>query len=226
MSYKELDELTANFAAKLQADGIRAGDRVAIAVDRSEQLIIGVLSILRAGACYVPCDISYPKDRLAKIIDIAKPQAIISDNSALSKKDYPELSFYSVEDITKGNNYQLNKVTLKEDDPAYIIFTSGSTGDPKGVTLPHRALYNLLVWQDNSYKHDGKLRTLQYTPIGFDVSFQEIGSNILQGGELYIIDQASRLDPIKFLNFIIDNDINRIFLPFVAFQALCETVIF
>lgn len=107
---------------------------------------------------------------------------------------------------------------------AYVIYTSGSTGQPKGVAMPHRPLVNLIAWQlENSVIAAGA-KTLQFTPISFDVSFQEIFATLASGGTLVLISDKTRRDPVSLLRFLNDAAIERLFLPFVALQHLASVV--
>src|SRR5262249_21689085 len=105
---------------------------------------------------------------------------------------------------------------------AYIIYTSGSTGIPKGVGLPHRALVNLIEWQLQQDHELRDRRTLQFTSLSFDVSFQEIFSTWCSGGTLVLIEDEVRRDGIGLLHYMHEQGIERLFTPFVALQQLAE----
>ena len=106
---------------------------------------------------------------------------------------------------------------------AYVLYTSGSTGQPKGVMMRHRPLVNLLTWQRDNFTAAPDARTLQLTSLSFDVSFQEILSTLCCGGCLVLVSEATRKDLPRLLEYIRDQEIERLFLPFVALQALAET---
>ena len=105
---------------------------------------------------------------------------------------------------------------------AYVLYTSGSTGKPKGVCMGHRALVNLLNWQQKNSTAGPGTKTLQFAPLSFDVSFQEIFATLTTGGTLFLMGDDLRLDPQRLLQFIEKQSIQRIFLPFVALQFLTE----
>jgi amino acid adenylation domain-containing protein len=111
---------------------------------------------------------------------------------------------------------------LTLDHLAYVIYTSGSTGKPKGVAMPHRPLVNLLLWQLQESAVGAGAKTLQFTPISFDVSFQEIFSTLAAGGTLVLISEQTRRDPIDLLQLLNHAGIERLFLPYVALQHLAE----
>ncbi|HEU4885798.1 MAG TPA: AMP-binding protein, partial [Longimicrobium sp.] len=103
---------------------------------------------------------------------------------------------------------------------AFVLYTSGSTGTPKGVAMPHGALVNLVAW--NLGATPEPLRTLQFSSLSFDVSFQEIATTLAAGGTLVLVDDALRRDPDALLGFMAHHRVERLFLPFVALQALAE----
>ncbi|NET38726.1 MAG: amino acid adenylation domain-containing protein, partial [Cyanothece sp. SIO1E1] len=107
---------------------------------------------------------------------------------------------------------------------AYILYTSGSTGTPKGVAMPHGTLVNLINWQVQSHPNQG-LRTLQFTPSSFDVSFQELFATWCAGGTLVLISDDLRRDPARILQFLRAEAIERLFLPFVALRQLAEIAV-
>jgi len=113
--------------------------------------------------------------------------------------------------------------SVSPDNLAYVIYTSGSTGTPKGVALTHRALVNLLRWQDGAWVHPDAADTLQFTTVSFDVSFQEIFSCWLSGGRLVLLDEDERRDPAAVLERLESGGVRRLFLPYVALQQLAET---
>ncbi|MDC9589596.1 amino acid adenylation domain-containing protein [Xenorhabdus sp. XENO-10] len=137
------------------------------------------------------------------------------------------------ENCTEKNHPDKNlTATCTSDSLAYLIYTSGSTGKPKGVCMPHKALVNLLVWQiknQGEMPGDGDIdsgyvsrKTLQFSPLSFDVSFQEIFSTLSSGGELVLIPNQLRLDPLALLSFLSEQRIERIFLPYVALNSLAS----
>ena len=121
--------------------------------------------------------------------------------------------------------YSETKSVKQELNPtlAYVLYTSGSTGKPKGVCMGHTPLVNLILWQHKHSIAGIGTKTLQFAPLSFDVSFQEIFATLTTGGTLVLIEDDLRLDPQSLLNFIQQENINRIFVPFVALQYLTES---
>ena len=114
---------------------------------------------------------------------------------------------------------------IDPDSAAYVLFTSGSTGEPKGVTMPHRALANLITWQNRQPSGAVGGSTLQFAPLSFDVSFQEIFSTLCGGGTLRLVSESQRKDPAATGAPGRRRGIERVFLPFVALQAFAEAAV-
>ena len=108
---------------------------------------------------------------------------------------------------------------------AYVIYTSGSTGQPKGVAMNQLALNNLILWQLQNNPISTGAKTLQFAPISFDVSFQEMFSTWFSGGTLFLIMEELRRDPVALLGFLQEKAVERLFVPFVALQQLAEVAV-
>ncbi|MEV4319561.1 amino acid adenylation domain-containing protein [Actinocrispum sp. NPDC049592] len=214
-TYRELDLAAGRVARRLVAIGAGRGTRVGVAVDRSFEMIALVLGIARAGAACVPLDPAYPRPRLAAMLERARPAVVVTHAR------YADLAEDTVDLTTllhPGDAPESGEVTL--DDTAYILFTSGSTGTPNGVVMPHRALANLVAHQNRTASGAAGGTTLQYAPLSFDVSFQEIFSTLCGGGTLTLVSDPDRRDPATVLRLL--DGIDRVFLPYVALQQLAE----
>ena len=207
-TYAELDSSAERIAAGLLTAGMPPGARVGVMLDRSPEQIATVLGVLKAGAAVVPLDPSYPKARVNAMIDRVRPFRVISDLAeARALMQVPAAT------------------PLPAIDPetaAYVLFTSGSTGEPKGVTMPHRALANLITWQNRRPSGAAGGTTLQFFPLSFDVSFQEILSTLCGGGTLRLVSESPRKDLRRLVGLVADEGIERVFLPCVALQAFAE----
>ncbi|MFS4457078.1 amino acid adenylation domain-containing protein [Maribacter sp. 2304DJ31-5] len=196
---------------------------IGIPTSRSVDQVIMLLAILKAGKAYLPIDLGYPQSRLQGIIDNSNVSFCFStkaDEASVLQLGLQLLPGHDDEVPSKSKPLDLNS-----DNPAYILYTSGSTGEPKGVCMGQKAAVNLINWQNKNSSATRGTRTLQFAPLSFDVSFQEIMSTLSIGGTLVLINDTLRLDMAALLNFIEDKSINRLFLPFVALQALAETAI-
>ena len=227
LTYQGLNERANQLAHYLQNTGVTADTLVGICADRSLEMVVGILATLKAGGAYVPLDPAYPKERLAYMLENAQAPLLLTQHHLI--KSLPDSKARMVcldadwETIAQESRQPPpNKAT--PDHLAYVIYTSGSTGKPKGVAMEHRALFNLIAWQlENSTCKQGA-RTLQFTPLSFDVSFQEIFSTLCAGGTLVLVSDELRLDTIQLLDFLNRESIERLFLPFIALQHLAEVV--
>ncbi|SFW74960.1 non-ribosomal peptide synthetase [Pseudomonas sp. NFACC04-2] len=237
LSYRQLQDTCAQLVSWLHRHGIGQGDRVAIMMPRSPDLIVALLGVVQAGAAYVPIDLSYPQERIQLILEDSQPRLVLfadaSASLAMALASQADTRHWdsvvaSFDDNLAGSHQRVAAIAagIMAEDNAYLLYTSGSTGRPKGVAMPHLALTNMILWQNRQQVQDvpgtQPLRTLQYAPISFDVSFQEIFSTLSSGHELVMIDEGLRYDFIRLLKFIGTQEVNRLFLPYVAFQGLAE----
>ncbi|MFI5151874.1 MAG: amino acid adenylation domain-containing protein [Chitinophagales bacterium] len=217
LTYRDLDKFSETLANQLLSQSPKS--RVlGISCTRSMEMIVGLLAILKAGKAYLPLDPSYPKDRLAEIILDSQIDTCLTADDEIGFFQSFGISVLPFVDSGSGKK-------LPDDlcpSLVYVLYTSGSTGKPKGVCMGHQAMVNLLQWQKKHSSAGRGTKTLQFTPLTFDVSFQEIFSTLCTGGTLVMIDDDHRLNPQALLNVIEDQQVNRIFLPFVALQFLTE----
>ncbi|MCF5710490.1 amino acid adenylation domain-containing protein [Pseudomonas syringae] len=236
-SYRQLSDASAQMTSWLHRHNIGQGDRVAIMMPRSPELIVALLGVIQSGAAYVPIDLSFPPDRIRLILDDSQPSLVLfadaSEHLATSLAEQTHsrhwdsvVAGFDTDTRRAHERVAVLAAGIEADDNAYVLYTSGSTGRPKGVAMPHRALTHLILWQNREQAQDVdpavSLKTLQYSSISFDVSFQEILSTLTCGAELVMIEEALRYDFIQLLKLIDVQQINRLFLPYVAFQGLAE----
>ncbi|WP_431973625.1 amino acid adenylation domain-containing protein [Micromonospora haikouensis] len=217
LTYGELWDQAGRVAAGLAELGVQPGDVVGICARRSADLVAGIVGILRAGCAYLPLDPAYPEDRLRYMLDQAGAEVLVGDGGTAAGLvgDRPLLSLGSVGELPPT----ADDVLRPAGDIAYVMFTSGSTGVPKGVEQTHRALVNLVRWQlADSAVGAGEV-TVQFAPISFDVSFQEIFATLASGGILLCLDDERR-DPILLWRLLVRERVARLYLPFVMLQTL------
>lgn len=226
-TYDELRTFADTIAARLAAHGVGAGARVGVLMRRRPELVALVLAIAGLGAASVPLDISYPRARLNLMIDRARPQRVVADADYADIVDNPALLLDAAE-LTAPGPMEPNQVAVPPvypDTTAYVLFTSGSTGEPKGVAMPHRGLTALVDWQNRAVSGVGLASTLQLAPLSFDVSFQEIFTTLASGATLRVSGRDLRADVEDLLYTVADENIERIYLPYVALQAFAEAAV-
>ncbi|MCD4486052.1 amino acid adenylation domain-containing protein [Chromobacterium vaccinii] len=188
LCYRELLDRARALAGRLKARGLEDGDRVAILLPRGVDAIVAILGTLWAGGCYVPLDPLGPSARLAMVLDDARPRlalthrrwaALCGDASALFLDKAPS------EDAPR-----LDSCAAGVDSPAYLLYTSGSTGKPNGVLVGHRALAHFVSSAGQFYRVQAGERVLQFAPLHFDASIEEIFLALCHGGTLALRDDA------------------------------------
>jgi amino acid adenylation domain-containing protein len=225
ITYAGLMAQRGRLAHAVMTHGALKGGTVGICLDRSPELVVSVLGIVQAGAAYVPIDPSYPAERIAGMLEDAKPPVVITSKSHEHLFRGISAKVILIENIDLQNGPVLEgPCPATPEDLLYVLFTSGSTGRPKGVAMHHAPLTNLIQWQLRTSVCTAADRTLQFAPISFDVSFQEIFTTFAQGGTLVLITDEDRLNSTQLLRKIIAQRINRIIVPFVALQYLAEAV--
>jgi len=211
-------------AGEMSAAGVGHGSVVAIVAERTPDTVAAIMAILGLGAAYLPLDPLYPRERLAMMLADARPTLLLGRAGLLSEfsgNGIAMLSLESVADVALGD---LPPMVEDPDALAYVLFTSGSTGRPKGVAMRRGPLARLIDWHVAHPRLGMPARTLQFAPFGFDVSFQEIFSTFATGGTLVLPSDAQRRDPYELLALLERERVERIFLPYVALQALAEAV--
>jgi amino acid adenylation domain-containing protein len=206
-TYRELTRRARQLAHHLRRLGVGPETRVALSLDRSPELLIALLGVLQAGGAYVPLDPAYPAERRTLMLADSGAAVVVTREVLLAAN--------GLTDSTPASDPDTGL-----DNLAYVLYTSGSTGRPKGVAMVHRALANLMAWQTASMP--GAWRTLQFTSLNFDVSFQEIFATWATGGSLVLISEEDRRDPVALLATLRERRVERLFLPFVALQQLAE----
>jgi amino acid adenylation domain-containing protein len=233
LRYAELDRHANRLAHLLRARGVGPDVPVALYVERSLEMVVGLLAVLKAGGAYVPLDPSHPPDRTAVILQGARPSVILSQHTlraALPAGDAEVLLLDTLlsapaeagDPAAADAPLPARVPPMSPEQLAYVIYTSGSTGTPKGVAMPHRGLVNLLHWQQAHPPVAAPQRTLQFAALGFDVAFQEIFATLTAGGTLVLIDESVRRDPQALVAVMREQRVERLYLPFIALQNFAE----
>lgn len=225
MTYRELDERANQLAHRLRALGVQPDTPVAICLERSPELVIGLLGILKAGGAYVPLDPDYPVERLRFMADDAGASVLVTQASLRDRVSTSRGQPLAIDTEAESLAAEARTPPAQAAGPghlAYVIYTSGSTGVPKGVAMPHGPLCNLLTWQRGAFARSGAVTTLQFTSVSFDVAFQEIFSTLTTGGCLVLVSAELRRDFAGLAAFLERAGIERLFMPFLAVAELAR----
>ena len=226
LTYQELNQKANQVAHYLQQNySIEPDTLIGICVDRSLEMIIGLLGVLKAGAAYVPIDPKYPEDRIKFILEdsrtsILLTQSFFKDKLSLNQlKKFCKVTCLDQFDFESFSNNNLISQS-KPNDLAYVIYTSGSTGRPKGVMIEHKSIVNLSLTFKENFKINPQSRLLQFGSFSFDLSIGEIVSNLVAGACLYLAKQETLLPSQTLVDFLAVNQITHNFLPPSALSVL------
>ena len=210
-TYGDLNHRANYVAHVLMKQGIKKGDFVAIVGERSAEMIIGLLGVLKAGAAYIPIDCDYPIERIEYMINDSKPKLILTASNFVYNGSCQVISLQT--DLPYDVIYENMESQSEAHDLAYCIYTSGTTGVPKGVLIEHYGVANLREYFIQKQEVTEDDRVLQFASIAFDAMVSEIAMSILIGGTLCIIDEGARKDIEGFEQFLHKNKISIAILP-------------
>ncbi len=205
ISYEELNTKANQWAHYLIAQGVKTNDLVALVFERSIEMVISILAIIKAGGAYLPIDIDFPKQRISFILQDAQTALLMTNRECLMK----EITYQGCVLVFAQKTSELSHFSdhnpqrmVGSDDLIYVIYTSGSTGAPKGCMLNHEAVCNRLVWMQNEFNLSSQDRVLQKTPYSFDVSVWEFFWPLMVGATLVLAKPGGHKDPAYLLEVI------------------------
>ncbi len=225
ITYADLNRDANRWASRLRSIGIELDQPVGICMNRSFDMLAGILGILKAGGACVPLDPLYPEERLILMAAETGLQTILTQHVLADRLRSTDAGLAFPEDLRTESLVRdagIPSSLSSEDHLAYLIFTSGSTGRPKAVAMPHGVLVNLISWQVAKPGFAMGRKTLQFASLSFDVAFQEMFSTWASGGSLALISEEMQRDLIRLWRLIDDEQVERLFVPFVALQSLAE----
>jgi amino acid adenylation domain-containing protein len=213
LTYQELNCRANRLAHHLQALGVKPEVLVGICVERSLEMVVGILAILKAGGAYVPLDPAYPLERLSFMVTDAQISILLTQQSIDLQLPVEQTIYLDTETFDVQPTHNPIHVATS-DDLAYIIYTSGSTGQPKGVAISHQSIVNRLTWGIEQYQlHPGD-RLFQKTSFSFDVSVWEIFGTLLAGATLVVARPGGHQDPTYLVKTIAQQQITHVdFVP-------------
>jgi len=209
LTYRELNERANQLARVLRDKEVGSDSIVAITVERSLEMIVGIMAILKAGGAYLPIDPQYPEDRIEYMLQDSGARILLTQvclyKGIAGDREVIELDN---QDIYQGEKDNLDCIA-KFNKLAYVIYTSGSTGKPKGVMIENRSVINLVyALKDKIYKDSTGMKIAMVSPYIFDASVKQIFPSLLLGQSLYIVPEDTRYDGMKLVNYYVKNNID------------------
>lgn len=225
LTYAQLHEKSARLARILQGLGVGPDAPVGICMERSPDMVIGLLGILIAGGAYVPLDPDLPRDRLAFMLEEVGAALLLTQTRLRESLELPVAHTLCLDaEWPEAAETGKTPAALHPGHLAYCIYTSGSTGRPKGVGVPHRGIVNRLLWMQDQYKLDSTDRVLQKTPYGFDVSVWEFFWPLITGATLVVAPPEQHKDSRALIATIIRQAITTIHFVPSMLQVFLDTM--
>ncbi|MBB4730428.1 non-ribosomal peptide synthetase [Xanthomonas arboricola] len=213
LSYRELDEQANRLAWRLRSLGVGRGDFVGLCTDRSVALAVGIMGTLKAGAAYVPLDMSLPAQRLAAMVsDCAAPVLLGQRHHEALLAVFNRPVLFLDDEPVDGAPDTLDRPGTETSDAAYLIYTSGTTGIPKGVAVSHASAHNLLAHFDSLVPMPPPWNGSLWGSVSFDVSVYEMFSPLCAGGCLHIVPESHRLDPDRLFTWMAEHEIHSAYM--------------
>lgn len=210
LTYRELEEVAHHLSIKLLEARVKPGEIVAVELNRSPELIIAYLAIMKVGGAYLGINPDQPEERKRSMLEDADVKVIIrnSQGQAYGRKVVLISAAFEDQDI-----HELSLPKVSVDDHAYTVFTSGSTGKPKGVSITHRALSNLIQWHVEAFDVTAKDVATQVANMSFDASTWEIWPYLATGATLHILDEEILPDITQLQAEVIESGVTIVFWP-------------
>lgn len=211
LTYKELNKKSDKLAHFFSENGIGINQKVAIYIERNENLLPTLLGVLKTGATYIPLDPSYPIDRIKYIVEDSESEIILCNESTKSLfNELKDLKVVIIENETQSNNTDAFKIAdfVSENQPMYMIYTSGSTGNPKGVRIAHSSMLNFLIAMKKHLDFNEKHRLLAVTSLAFDISGLEFYLPLISGGTVVLANEMEVKSPHRLIDVIQKHNVN------------------
>ncbi|CAK8714625.1 Amino acid adenylation domain-containing protein [Candidatus Electrothrix gigas] len=229
ITYSQLNERANQLAHELLARKNDNNPLIAICLERSLEMVIGLLAILKAGCAYVPIDPEYPRERIRYMLEDSAAPVLLTrshqvDSLPLEELDHTCLILALDTEFPSGQTTADPKVPRTVDDLAYMIYTSGSTGKPKGALNAHSGIVNRLLWMQETYQLTAEDRVLQKTTFSFDVSVWEFFWPLITGAGLVVAKPEGHKDPVYLADLIKEHQVTTLhFVPSMLQTFLTHT---
>ncbi|BAY99585.1 amino acid adenylation domain protein [Tolypothrix tenuis PCC 7101] len=230
LTYRQLNSKANQLANYLQNLGVGSDSLVGICVERSLEMVVGLLGVLKAGGAYVPLDPAYPVERLAFMLADADVSVLLTQKHLQDILPQTEAQIVCLNqdwNIIAQHSSETPNSQVQPQNLAYVIYTSGSTGQPKGVMIPHRAICNHMLWMQSEFPLTASDRVLQKTPFSFDASVWEFYAPLLAGGCLILAQPGGHQDNAYLLDLITQQQVSIVqFVPSQLRSLLAEPKIY
>ncbi|WP_299316054.1 amino acid adenylation domain-containing protein, partial [uncultured Aquimarina sp.] len=226
LTYKELDEKSNRLAHYLINQGIQKGELVPVCLERSTEMIVSILAILKSGGAYLPVDPNYPIDRIDFMIEDSSAKYVLSTTSFSSLFRSKEIEPIYLDDVNyqSFSNVKTN-IKWESENLIYVIYTSGSTGRPKGVMISHGALISRIYFYKKFYQLDQNDTVLFYRSFSFDAAIEEYLLPFLTGARCVIAPSNFKEDLFdNMINHIENYEITKVNMPPILLQNIIETL--
>ncbi|MEI2581295.1 amino acid adenylation domain-containing protein [Scytonema sp. PRP1] len=209
LTYQQLNNRANQLAHHLNTLGVGPDVLVGICMERSLEMVVGLLGILKAGGAYVPIDPAYPKERLTFILEDTQTPVMLTQEKLVNNLHLGSqvICLDSDWELIANNSQENPMCEATVDNLVYVIYTSGSTGKPKGVMIPHRGVCNMLHWRQATFKLTQQDKVLQTISLSFDPSVWQIFWPLLFGGQLIMARPGGHQDPAYLVKVITEQQI-------------------
>jgi amino acid adenylation domain-containing protein len=226
VTYRDLNARANRLAHWLRRQGAGPDTLVAICLERSLELVVGLLGILKAGGAYVPIDPEYPQERMAFMLSDAGTTLVVTRAALADRLPHHQATVVCLDADRAEMAHESESnpgVPLSLEHLAYTIYTSGSTGRPKGASIPHKGLLNRLLWMQEQYRLTAVDRVLQKTPFSFDVSVWEFFWPLLAGACVVVAHPGDHRNPERLLALITTQEVTTLHFVPPMLQVFLET---
>ncbi|NOQ27489.1 MAG: amino acid adenylation domain-containing protein [Bacteroidales bacterium] len=204
LSYKELGYESDCFAEFLLKNGVKKNDVIPILLDRSVNVIIAILGILKSGGIFLPIDISSPKNRILYILEDSDNKLILTSNEIWNNLSLRGDAIFTEDIFNYKERGLIDSIITSSSDWAYVIYTSGTTGNPKGTLLGQKGLVNYITWANKNYVQGEKLDFPLFTSLAFDLTITSIFTPLISGNGIVIYNESYENEIL--LNRILDDN--------------------
>lgn len=225
LTYRELNNRANQLAHHLQALGVKPDTLVAICVERSLEMVVGLLGVLKAGGAYIPIDPAYPLERRAYKLNDSQAPVILTQARLLETLPASSAKVVLLDadwEVIACESQENPVSETTSDNLAYVIYTSGSTGNPKGVMIPHRGMVNHSLAMAKQFNLQASDRVLQFSSMSFDIIIEELYPSLLNGAAVILRSEEMLSSTTNFLQFIEQERVTILNLPTAYWHELAN----